>query len=97
MVKTGNVEVYKVRDTIGGINNHMDFSLFMQRISIMTSLEEIQIVPLAHRSAINFFGIQPKEDYMIWHHTKPSGEFTAVDSSGVLTKWSVTTGKIIER
>jgi len=30
MLKTGKVEVYKVRDTIGGINNHMDFSLFMQ-------------------------------------------------------------------
>jgi hypothetical protein len=29
MLKTGNVEVYKVRDTIGGINNHIDFSLFM--------------------------------------------------------------------
>jgi len=63
----------------------------------MTSLEEIQIVPLAHRSTINFFGIKPKEDYMIWHHIKPSGEFTAVDSSGMLTKWSVTTGKILER
>jgi hypothetical protein len=34
---------------------------------------------------------------MIWHHTKPSGEFTAVDVEGVLTKWSVTTGKIIEK
>jgi hypothetical protein len=60
MLKTGNVEVYKVRDTIGGINNHMDFSLFMQRISLMTSLEEIQIIPIAHRNVMNFFGIRPK-------------------------------------
>lgn len=60
MLKTGKVEVYKVRDTIGGINNHMDFSLFMQRITCMTSLEELQIIPIAHRNVTNFFGIRPK-------------------------------------
>jgi hypothetical protein len=53
-------------------------------------------VPLAHRNTINFFGIRPKSDYLVWYHDKDKGEFCAIDTTGLLTVWNVTTGKINE-
>jgi hypothetical protein len=68
----------------------------MQRICFVADLDYIEIVPVANRNVINFFGMKPRDDYMIWHHDKQSGTFTAVDHSGLLTKWSTTTGLISE-
>jgi hypothetical protein len=90
------METYTIIDTIGGINNHIDFSVFSQRLSVMSSLERIEIVPVPHRNVINFFGMRPKSEYMLWHHQKDLGEFTAVDNTGLLQKWSCATGKLIE-
>ena len=61
----------------------------------MADLDYIEIVPVPSRNVINFFGMRPRHDYMIWHHNKKSGEFTAVDKTGLLIKWSTTTGLIV--
>jgi len=88
--------VYKIRDAIAGVNSHIDFSYFMQRICFVADLDYIEIVPVANRNVINFFGMRPRDDYMIWHHNRKSGQFIAVDKSGLLIKWSATTGQILE-
>jgi len=94
MLTSGDLEVYKIRDAMGGVNSHLDFSYFMQRISFMSDLDNIEIIPVANRNVINFFGMRPRETYMTWHHNKNSGQFTAVDKTGLLIKWSTTTGLI---
>ena len=73
----------------------MDFSGFMQRITFVADLDYIEIIPVAHRNVINFFGMRPRQDYMVWHHNKKSGEFSAIENSGLLIKWSTTTGQIM--
>jgi len=92
LVNTGDIEEYPIRDAIGGVNSHMDFSGFMQRITFVADLDYIEIIPVAHRNVINFFGMRPRKDYMVWHHNKKSGEFSAIENSGLLIKWSTTTG-----
>lgn len=45
---------------------------------------------------INFFGMRPKPDYIVWNADTNNGKFTAVDNTGLLQSWSTTTGKFVE-
>lgn len=96
LVQHGQVEVYKIRSASVGINTNIDYSDYMQRISFLSDYEDIEIVPIPHRNQINFFGMRPKDDYMIWHQDPKKGTFTAVDENGLLIQWSTVTGKICE-
>lgn len=49
------------------------------------------MVPVPHRNTINFLGMQPKSNYIIWRES--NGMFTALDFNGVIRTWIVSTGK----
>ena len=96
LLKTGRLETYLIREAIVGVNKHIDYSDLMQRIAFQSDFDYIEICPLAHRNTINFFGIRPKSDYLVWYHDTEKGEFCAVDKTGLLTVWDTVTGKISE-
>lgn len=52
------------------------------------------MIPIPHRNTINFIGIGPKDDYLIWRHS--GGTFTALSKNGKLNIWSVATGKHLD-
>lgn len=50
------------------------------------------MIPIPHRNTINFLGMQPKSEYLIWREV--NGTFTALDKFGRLKSWVIGTGKI---
>jgi hypothetical protein len=50
------------------------------------------MVPVPHRNTINFLGMQPKKEYLIWRESR--GVFTALDKKGMIRAWVIGTGKI---
>lgn len=49
------------------------------------------MVPVPHRNSINFLGMQPKNNYIIWREV--NGIFTALNKDGVIKAWIIGTGK----
>jgi hypothetical protein len=52
------------------------------------------MVPVPHRNTINFLGMQPKYNYLIWREV--NGIFTALDKQGEVRAWVIGTGKSIK-
>jgi len=52
------------------------------------------MVPVPHRNTINFLGMQPKYNYLIWREV--NGIFTALDKQGEVRAWVIWTGKSIK-
>lgn len=71
---------YKLKDAIVGVNKHIDFCHSSYRISFLKNFDNIEMVPVPHRNTINFLGMQPKQNYLIWRET--GGIFTALDTKG---------------
>ena len=46
---------------------------------------------MSHRNTVNFLGMQPKENYLIWR--EKNGFFTAMEKSGQLHTWAMASGK----
>lgn len=82
---------YKLKDAIVGVNNHIDFCKRAQRISFLKDFSHLEMVPIPHRNSINFLGMQPKSEYLIWREL--NGTFTALDRKGRLKAWVIGTGK----
>ena len=74
-----------------GVNKHIDFCHRSYRISFLKNFDNIEMVPCPHRNTINFLGMQPKQNYLIWRET--AGVFTALDTEGRLQAWVIGTGK----
>ena len=49
------------------------------------------MVPVPHRNSINFLGMQPKSNYLIWREM--NGLFCALHKDGSLAAWVIGTGK----
>jgi len=80
LVNDGHIENYLLELSTGGVNNHIDLSFETQTITFIKNYNEIVMIPIPHRNTINFMGMGPKEDYLIWRHS--GGTFTALSKSG---------------
>ena len=63
----------------------------MQRISLIQDYFKILVIPTLHLSTISFFGMDAREQYLVWKETEDL--FSALDSRLTLTTWKKTTGK----
>jgi hypothetical protein len=82
---------YKLKDSIVGVNHHIDFCNTSQRISFLKDFDSIEMVPVPHRNSINFLGMKPKNNYIIWREM--DGVFCALDKNATLEAWVIGTGK----
>lgn len=57
----------------------------MQRISLIQDYFKILVIPTLHLSTVSFFGMDAREQYLVW---KETGDlFSALDSRLTLTTW----------
>jgi hypothetical protein len=61
----------------------------------MSTYDSVKIVPLLHRNAINFIGMKPRSEYLTYREIQD--RVIALDKEGILTTWSIQTGKILEQ
>jgi hypothetical protein len=90
MIKDSQIELYQLSKAISGVNNHFDYSATLERISFVENFSRIQMQPFSHRNTINFLGMLPKNQYLIWR--EKNGFFTALQNTGELHTWSMLTG-----
>jgi len=83
---------YKLKEAIVGVNRHIDFCNSSYRIAFLKDFDSIEMVPVPHRNTINFLGMKPKDQYLIWREV--NGIFTALNIDGELRAWVVATGKL---
>lgn len=93
LVNNGDVKKFKLGDTILGQNGSIEYSLSQMRLSLVEDYHNIIIVPLLHLSTINFFGMTSRKDHLVWKEEPHL--FTALDTTGRITTWSKTTGKLL--
>lgn len=90
--KTASIETYKLVSANVGICSKLSFSDFSERISLISDFSKIKIMSFAHRNTINFLGMGPKQDYLIWR--EKDGFFAAFNAqTGKIQTWSIATGK----
>ena len=93
LVNDGVVEIYKLQGASVGVNDNLELSLYNQKLSFLRSYANVSIFPVVHRNTMNFLGMGPKTDYLIWRES--NGFFTALSKKGNLTTWSIATGHIL--
>jgi|LauGreDrversion4_2_1035121.scaffolds.fasta_scaffold41953_6 hypothetical protein len=70
----------------------IDFSKNNQRFVFQSSFDKIEVMPVLHRNSVYFMGMGEREDYLC---TKVIDDnFIALDKHGILTSWSIFTGKV---
>ena len=77
-----------------GHNNEVNRSWTTDDMSIMSSLEEVFIMPIPHWNSMSFVGMGSKNQYLIWKESI-DGFFTALRNNGELITWSSVTGKLL--
>jgi hypothetical protein len=93
MANDARLVTYKLKDAIVGVNRHIDFCNSSYRIAFLKDFNDIEMVPVPHRNTINFIGMKPKKQYLIWREV--NGDFTALEKGTMLIKaWSIATGKL---
>ena len=60
----------------------------------MKNFNQIRVIPMPHKNTSKFFGMEKKENYLIWH--EKTGTFTALDKKLEMIMWSTVTGKILK-
>ena len=90
LIKSGKLEFYKLSSASVGNNRVLSYSIVNQRVAFGKDFSSILILPFAHRNTIEFLGMQPREEYLIWR--EKNGFFTALDKHGLLRTWSVASG-----
>lgn len=68
LVNQGNCEKYKLSQALVGQNASMDFNPSIMQIGFLKDYKTIRLLPLVHRNTATFFGMDKKEDYLIWRH-----------------------------
>ena len=53
----GRLEKYKLSKAVGGICNHIDNSIFSDRLSFIRDYDTIVVLPFPHLNLINFIGM----------------------------------------
>lgn len=76
-----------------GCQGNIDFSNDNQRIAFLASFDSIEVLPLMHRNAISFIGMQERSTYIATKVDKD--RFIALNNNNVLTTWNILTGKLI--
>ena len=90
----GKVDETWVSHAATGLNSHIKRSWTTDDISIMTSLEEVAIMPIPHYNVMSFVGMGSKNQYLAWKKST-NGFFTALHKLGKLKTWSCVTGKLL--
>ena len=89
----GQVEKYRISSTIGGVNHHIDRGFFSNSLSFVKNYSQITVMPFPHFNSLSFAGMGQMQDYLIWR--EKNGFFTALDKRGMLSTWSLLTGKLL--
>jgi hypothetical protein len=93
LVNNGNCEKYKLSQALVGQNASMDFNPSIMQIGFLKDYDTIRLLPLVHRNTATFFGMDNKDNYLIWRHEE--GTFTALSKEGMLSMWSAVTGQVL--
>ena len=78
---------------MGGQCSIIDNSKFGDRVSLIQSYDNIIMIPFPHLNLLNCVGMGHKSEYLIWR--EKNGFFTALNQEGVMTTWSVASGRMI--
>eukprot|EP00347_Sterkiella_histriomuscorum_P021861 403332513 len=79
---------------IAGPQSFIDYSEDNERLTYLKSYEQANIIPILHRSTINFMGMLPRQNYLAVKKIK--NQFLALDKHNRITVWNVLTGKLIK-
>jgi folate-dependent tRNA-U54 methylase TrmFO/GidA len=85
---------YDIEDTIAGMSHLVDYSSLDERLTYMYDYETINIIPLLHRTTLNFIGMLPRHMYLATKQI--DNKFIALDITNKLTVWNILTGKMIK-
>lgn len=77
------------------IIHKLDYDEFNTLLSMQVSNFEIIQVPLVHRNSVQFVGMAERSFYLCYR--KQGDKFYALDKSGYLNEWSMTSGQMISR
>ncbi len=73
----------------------LDYDEYNTLLSMQVSNLEIVQVPLVHRNSVQFVGMAERSFYLSYR--KLGDKFYALDKSGYLNEWSMSSGQMISR
>lgn len=82
-----------VKNAVVGQNNLIDYYSEEERIGFMQNYRRITVVPVIHRSVINFIGMKSINNYYTF--ARKYDKFYALEKNNVMTVWCITTGKVL--